>query len=224
MDASKDLALQWERITASRIALIYIAFTFLNCTVRVVFQAEAFSINARAADSLSRLVHTGNASLPGFFVLGSQLRFCDHVPSSLSAESCRVVWNGSSNTSVIPSTISTSVQHVTPSSSSSRSSTFVASSARGTTASPSPTILVHRNPTSPTFIETLTVDPSPEATNFNSFNDKRSLPQPQVGVDDPIPISLNGQTAVILPGFGPNGTNVTLDHRCLVTLNWPVQT
>ncbi|KAI0004096.1 hypothetical protein BJV74DRAFT_423884 [Russula compacta] len=221
MDTSKDLALQWERITASRIAMIYIAFSILNCTVRVIFQAEAFSINTQATDFLSGLVHAGNASLPGFFVLGSQLRFCDHVPKSLSTESCQVVWDGvisgtgnATTTSVTPSTISTPAQRVTPSSSSSRSSTSVTSSA------PSPT---NRNATGPTFVETPTTDPSPEATILNLFNDKRSfLPQPQVDFVDYSPISLNGQTA--LRGLGPNGTNVILDHRCLVTLNWPVQT
>jgi hypothetical protein len=61
----------------------------------VVFQAQGYSINEQADLFLSGLIRTGNASLsPGFFVLGSQLRFCDHVPKSFSTDSCQVVWDG----------------------------------------------------------------------------------------------------------------------------------
>lgn len=61
----------------------------------MVFQAQGYSINEQADLFLSGLIRTGNASLsPGFFVLGSQLRFCDHVPKSFSTDSCQVVWDG----------------------------------------------------------------------------------------------------------------------------------
>ena len=64
--------------------------------MQVVFQAHAFTINRQAADLLTGLIDSGNASLPGFFVLGSQLSYCDHVPKTLSTESCVVIWNGTS--------------------------------------------------------------------------------------------------------------------------------
>jgi hypothetical protein len=61
----------------------------------VVFQAQGYIINEQADLFLSGLIRAGNASIsPGFFVLGSQLRFCDHVPKSFSTESCQVVWDG----------------------------------------------------------------------------------------------------------------------------------
>lgn len=90
-----NLKLFWERITASRIALIYLAFSILNCVLQVVFQAQAFSINVKADHFLSGLINTGNLSIPaGFFVLDSKLHFCDHVPKNFSTKSCQIVWDG----------------------------------------------------------------------------------------------------------------------------------
>ena len=108
--------IQWERITASRIATIYFAFSILNCVLQVVFRAQAFSINVQADNFLSGLISTGNISLPtGFFVLDSELHFCDHLPSNSSTKSCQIVWGGeigdtdNSTTSVTPLTLTTTV-------------------------------------------------------------------------------------------------------------------
>lgn len=76
--------------------MTYLIFSIVNCTVQVIFQAHAFRINKQAGDFLTGLIDAGNASLPGFFVLGPQLSYCDHVPKALSTESCLVIWNGTS--------------------------------------------------------------------------------------------------------------------------------
>jgi hypothetical protein len=188
-----SLKLVWDRFTASRIAFIYFVFAIIHCTVQVVFQVQAFSVNKRAADFLSGLIHTGNATFSGFFVLGSQLRFCDHVPTSFSTESCQVVWNGgiggtgsdefklaSGNNSAV-----TFPSSITPTSSLIPSSTPTPSSS------------------------------TPPSAEPDQFTRKRSKAQ--------VAIALNGQTGVEIQDFGSDGKNVTLDNRCLVALNWPVQ-
>lgn len=61
------------------------------------FQIKAFTINAEAAEFLTRIVteaQTTNRSLP--FLGGSTLRMCSWVPSSLDVDipSCPIVWDG----------------------------------------------------------------------------------------------------------------------------------
>jgi len=58
---------------------------------------------------------------------------------------------------------------------------------------------------------------------FDLFRAKRFLPRPQVDLVDYRPVATNGSIGVKLQGFGSTG-NVTLDSKCLVALNWPVQT
>jgi len=209
-----DVKLVWERITASRIAIAYIIFSVLNCTVQVILQAHAFSMNKQAANFLSTLIHTGNASLPGFFVLGSKLHFCDHVPKAISTDSCKVVWNGTIvGTGNMESTVSTPIQQPEASTSSySQSSTAV------TPSSPSHTPVIHKTTTNST--KNSTAHTSAAYTS----DDRRSLRVPQIDIAAIIPTSSNGQTNVMLQGFPVNGKNATLDSKCLVALNWPVQT
>lgn len=117
----RPLCFQWERITASRIAIVYLAFSVLNCGLQVVFQAQALSINIKADHSLSGLIRKGNLSYPpGFFVLDSKLHFCDHVPRNFSTESCLVVWDGeisdnkSTESVTSPTPTATPTANVTP--------------------------------------------------------------------------------------------------------------
>ncbi|KAH9065911.1 hypothetical protein EDB87DRAFT_1554553, partial [Lactarius vividus] len=205
---------QWDRVTASRIAIIYFVFSILHCTVQVVFQVQAFSVNKQAADFLSGLIYTGDAALSGFFVLGSQLHFCDHVPNSLSTESCRIVWNGTiggigdgrSNELKLGSgnnVTLTFTSSITPSITPTSSSPIPSSTSTHAHSSSTP----HS-----------TSEPHP-------FTGKRAFaPNPQIDVANFSAIALNGQTGVTLQGFGFGGKNVTLDNKCLVALNWPVQT
>jgi hypothetical protein len=179
----------------------------------VVFQAQAFSINLQADNFLAGLVRTGNASLPpGFFVLGSQLRFCDHVPTSFSTESCQVVWDGGGTGNAT-------------SSSGGSGNSSVSSSARMNTTSPSPTSVAHITPTATMHAEIFVAHSIAEDLDALSLFDKRrSLPHPQVEIVEIDRTSSGGRTAVRLEGFENNGEDVILDNKCLVALNWPVQT
>jgi hypothetical protein len=66
-------------------------------------------------------------------------------------------------------------------------------------------------------------DPSTLASDFDLLKVKRFLPKPHVDLVDYQPVTTNGSVGLSLQGFGPTG-NVTLDNKCLVALNWPVQT
>ena len=66
-------------------------------------------------------------------------------------------------------------------------------------------------------------DPSTLAPDFDLLKVKRFFPTPHVDLVDYQPVTTNGSIGLSLQGFGPTG-NVTLDHKCLVALNWPVQT
>lgn len=92
----------WERVTFSKITVIYFVFSILHCFIQVVFQAQAFTINASATSFLTRVIEQGNATGPGFPVLGPDLRWCSTVPTNVDASSCPIVWKGSNNVANSP--------------------------------------------------------------------------------------------------------------------------
>jgi hypothetical protein len=89
-------SIQWERITFSRLTTVYFIFSVVHCSIQVIFQVQAFSINDQAGKFLYSVLVQGNATVSnGFPVLGKHdLRICDHVPNSFSTSSCTVRWNG----------------------------------------------------------------------------------------------------------------------------------
>ncbi|KAF9243845.1 hypothetical protein BU15DRAFT_71961 [Melanogaster broomeanus] len=89
------LKLFWDRITLSRTASFYFAFSVLHCVVQIVFQVQAFKINVQAANFLASITEQGQTVDPdAFYVLGNDLRLCDRVPTSFSTSSCQVIWDG----------------------------------------------------------------------------------------------------------------------------------
>ena len=203
---------QWERVTASRIATIYFIFSILNCVLQVVFQAQAFSINAQADHFLSGLISTGNLSLPtGFFVLDSkQLHFCDHVPRTYSTKTCQVVWDGE----IVGTGNTTSTSQPDQ---------------EGGVTSPTPTTTISSVPTTtivltPTPTTTLAARALVQDVDTRTHRDKRFLPHPQLKVGGYHRTSSSGQASVRLTGLEINGEDITLDSNCLVNLEWPVQT
>jgi hypothetical protein len=180
---AENLKLFWERITASRIATIYFAFTIFSCVAQVVFQAQAFSINAQADNFLSGLIRTGNLSLPpGFFVLDSKLRFCDHVPNSLSTKSCQIVWDGE-----IDGTRNTT----------SASGSGSRTNSTNTDTSFTPIATIPRLPSTTVVHTTLTLDSTPTATAHaltDSHPNKRSQSIEIHGKN----ITLNNRCLVVL--------------------------
>jgi hypothetical protein len=75
--------------------------------VQVVFQAQAFYINAEAADFLASITEQGNAIDPNsFYVFGDDLRLCHGVPKSFSTSSCQVIWDGMvGNNTMLPTSV-----------------------------------------------------------------------------------------------------------------------
>ncbi|KAI0274892.1 hypothetical protein BC834DRAFT_978153 [Gloeopeniophorella convolvens] len=233
----------WDRITASRIAIFYLIFSILHCVVQVVFQVQAFTINKQAADFLTGIIDTGDALPRGFFVLGSQLRFCDHVPNSFSVSSCQLVWNGTianstndastsllvgSNNDLGFSSVTSSVSVATSSSAeapTSSNSSATSSDQASTVTSIAPSTAAPSAVVTKTVVEVAIATVTSTATAQESPNAKRSfLPKPHDDFTDIRAISLKGQTGVSLQGFGYNRKTVNLDNKCLVALNWPVQT
>jgi len=84
-----------------------------------------------------------------------------------------------------------------------------------------PSTIVERGVhTTTNFTDSLAFDRSTVTLDLNSFKAKRFLRQPQVDLADYSPVQTNGSIVVSLQGFG----NVTLERKCLLALNWPVQT
>ncbi|KAI0067923.1 hypothetical protein BV25DRAFT_1876789 [Artomyces pyxidatus] len=250
---SAKLNIFWERITSSRIATFYLVFSVLHCVLQVVFQVQAFSINLQAANFLYGLVEEGHATAHGFFVLKKKLHYCEQVPSTLSTNSCQIVWNGTV-TNATTGTLNTAAYIGSGNSSSSASptssvptssvgSSSVASlpasvSAHPTSVAPA-SITAHTSAATPTSVSaTVTktvvkviVAPSQTADAGAGDNDehnhkKRTLfggPKPEGNLTDVRAFTLNGQIGVTLNGFGYNNATVSLDNKCLVALNWPVQ-
>jgi hypothetical protein len=85
---------QWDRITVSRLTVIYFVFAVVHCIVQVVLQAQAFSVNAQAAGMLSNIIYQGGARINGFPVLAKDLRVCSTVPKGWNTDGCEVIWGG----------------------------------------------------------------------------------------------------------------------------------
>ncbi|TFY71140.1 hypothetical protein EVG20_g1872 [Dentipellis fragilis] len=254
------LKLFWERINVSRITLFYFVFSILHCILQVVFQVQAFSINANAATFLYGLIEQGNATVPGFFVLGRDLRYCDQPPNTLSARTCQQVWAGtsasnstqdgvyaavnhaalaaqSSVTSNVVSTISSAQTVPTSSASSAASSTVsITSSNPASSSSPdsfSSTASPATNSSSVTELSQTTVTAAAKVTQVvvkvvtttvSHQTAPSKLKRHDGSTFEPVrSLQTTGQTPVTLHGSGFNGQTVTLDNKCLTSLNWAVQ-
>jgi len=231
---SAKLNLFWERITFSRITKFYFLFSVLHCFVQIIFQVQAFAINAQAADFLFKLIVQGDAFDPGFSVMSpNDLRFCDSVPASFSTASCQVVWragatgNGSVTTSVYGTSESATSSTSTTSSPISTSSTLVTPAVATNAFYVSSSSIVHD--TTSTVIKTITklVGASgPTATPVVAGNHATRNLSKRNDMSTGIitAVDVNGTREVVVDGLGWNHESITLTQRCLFTLNWPVET
>jgi hypothetical protein len=122
---------------------------------------------------------------------------------------------------VTSSTIDSTIEYLSPSTTT--SITVATSSARTTTALRSRTSIALSTHAATNSNKSAAFN-SPTESDGSPFKVKRFLSKPQVDIVDYLPVTLNGQIGVTLQGFGSAENNVTLDHNCLVALNWPVQT
>ncbi|KIM85451.1 hypothetical protein PILCRDRAFT_817474, partial [Piloderma croceum F 1598] len=231
------LKLLWERIIFSRLTIIYFIFSVVHFSIQVIFQIQAFSINDQAGSFLYSVVIQGNATDPnGFPVLGeNDLRMCDHVPSSFSTSSCRVVWNGtalddnvvSSSSSVSPpfetvlvasnSTVSSSTASTMPSVSTG-SSVFLSSTAATPTVSKSNIDNAADATTTVTIFAISTAASSGDGDNGADTKSKRD----HTDFGTIVATSVDGQIQVKIDGLGYNDEDVTLDRACLGALDYPL--
>ena len=145
---------QWDRITLSRTTTIYFIFSVLHCILQIIFQGQAYRINVDAANFLASITKQGGTvDSDAFYVLGSDLRLCDNLPTDFSTSSCQVVWNGTTvgdnsmvATNIMNSNSTTTSQSI--GSSSSMASTYLLSS--GLSSSMHSTRLVSSGSTVPT--------------------------------------------------------------------------
>ena len=107
----KQINLVWERITASRVTIAYFVFSVVHCLIQVSFQSHAFVVNKRAADGLASVIERNPAAvpLPGFLVLGEDLRLCEGSPDDFSTSGCDVIWNSTINALPIQATPSAAI-------------------------------------------------------------------------------------------------------------------
>jgi len=219
-----NLKLLWERITFSRLTTIYFAFSIVHCLIQVIFQAQAFAINAQAASFLYSILIQGNATDPnGFTVLGKQdLRLCNNVPSSFSTSSCRVLWNGTALNDNVVFSNSTAFKAVAdPTSSTTLSHSTTLTSASGVlTAVPTQNVAPTGNTLKPNtndvnnanaVTKTILTTPTTVAFGDGDGNEKRDQYATPSGV---VHVRING--------IGFNNRDVTLDRTCLWALNYPV--
>ncbi|KAF8641210.1 hypothetical protein AX17_000844 [Amanita inopinata Kibby_2008] len=87
----------WNRITFSRLTIIYFCFSFVHFAVQLTLQTKALAVNANAAAELSNLVVNETELEKGLPILqGQTLKLCRWVPSNLQTDvsDCQVIWSG----------------------------------------------------------------------------------------------------------------------------------
>lgn len=142
-----------------------------------------------AARFLGDIISKGNATEPGFMVLGKDLRLCDTVPvpAKIDASSCKLIWNGASANSTNSNAAGLAAQDVAqgPSSSSSLavssdSTSVVTSSSSTQSEISSSTAALSSSSATPSsqgaqsssasHKSTVTVTVRPTITNLSQFN------------------------------------------------------
>jgi len=238
----------WDRITFSRLTTVYFIFSAIHFLIQVALQSKAFSINATAASFLSSILVQGNVSTRAFPVFDHDLRLCDYIPSSLSANSCTIVWDGTprddnwlcpaNNSSTVASTLGTATT----------SSDGTSSSPSYTIPSPIATVSVQTTQTTSFTLHravTITIrpaavtpsasaapTPSPSGSGLidgslyesNYDNDLVEKKCKRGTIADGIQAFEDGnrQVEVILTGLLWSDTVAVLNSECLWALTYPV--
>ncbi|KAH6916822.1 hypothetical protein BKA70DRAFT_313840 [Coprinopsis sp. MPI-PUGE-AT-0042] len=222
--------LVYERITTSRLTILYVVFSVLYFAVQLSLQINGFMITSKAANFLAHIVEEGNAtsmSLP--FQERSTISLCRWVDGNLNrdTESCNVVWSADKEGGVpvgleegdLPSSVVASASSTTAPASttvSPTSSITSLSASRSTTRSISSTTVIFVSPT-----ETLAIG-IPVLNNEDDDEDEDE------DDDDDNLSSLRGSRITISNlskrdhSVSLNGEVVTVSDACLQSLNWPV--
>lgn len=93
----RKLRIIWNRITFSRITIIYFCFSLLHFAAQIAIQSTALDTNIAALNELTQVVANIPVLSKGLPIMhGSVLEVCTWVPSNLQTEggTCTVIWNG----------------------------------------------------------------------------------------------------------------------------------
>ncbi|TDL28868.1 hypothetical protein BD410DRAFT_738658 [Rickenella mellea] len=229
----------WQRISFSKITIFYFLFSVIHCFVQVVFQVQAFSINAEAAAFLTGIIKQGDALDNGFAVMdASGLRFCHTPPTSFSTQSCELVWSRTrSNGTAYANAIAASAEQPQVSTSYSPSSTTspeIAAALPSTVVPAVGDVYVTSVPVSSggaAVTKTITVfatRPSTGPSGDQPVNKGDSTPKAKRATSVPglvtaTAVNVNGTREVTINGLGWNDQVLQLNQTCLRALNWPVQ-
>jgi hypothetical protein len=232
--APAKLRLLWERITLSRLTIVYFAFSVVHCIIQLVLQIRAFTINAEAAATLYQITLQGNATNAGFPVLGHDLRICSTVPHNLSAHSCPVFWDGSPGTenawnstapdpdmadTILPessSAISSTTSPLSSSSLYSDLSTSATGSLTTVTVFEIPNLIIRPTTTFSASIVAQTGNVAPhdgDDDNLNKREDSGGIKIQSVQVNGTIEVTVNGSRF---------SRPAVLERSCIWALNYPV--
>ncbi|KAK2461683.1 hypothetical protein APHAL10511_006146 [Amanita phalloides] len=97
---------QWNRLTFSRLTIIYSCFTFLHFTAQITLQSKALSINIHTLNILTGIVTNQTVLNQGLPIMqGSTLKVCAWVPWNIQTDvsACRVIWDATHPTTNVSS-------------------------------------------------------------------------------------------------------------------------
>lgn len=230
-----NLAIFWERVTLSRVTTLYFVFSVVHCFIQLVFQIQAFMINAEAAATLYQITFQGNATNAGFPVLGRDLRICSTVPRSQNANSCPVFWDGTPgtenawNSALSGADTSASVDLDSSATSSVASSLFSSSTSAAfsllaTGAPRTVTVFALPSATSPLTATPTAVAHISTTTNLGhqgGSGDDDLTKRDSLGGVNVQSFQVGGTTKVTVNGSGFSKPAV-LERSCIFALNYPV--
>jgi hypothetical protein len=211
------LKLVWDRLTLSRLTIAYLTFTVLHFVFQVSFQIRAFTVNASASAFLRGIAQQGDAiSESKAFLENDTLRLCS-VGSILDTASCPVVWNASlavnaslqtNLSSTVPFGMAQLVDPVTPESA---------------------LVDLGEESDSESEFGAEESDDEEELDELEELEEVSPLPSKRFVPEDQFPATLNGfiesrPVSVNINGAGFDNVPVTVDSRCLLALNYPLQT
>lgn len=223
--------LVYERITTSRLTILYVIFSVAYFAVQLSLQINGFMITSRAANFLSHVVEEGNATSPWLpFQERSTIKLCRWVDSNLNkdTEDCRVVWSADNQEgaqNVLQEALATSALAPVTSSASPTTSASASSTIPSTVSSTASVSASRSASTTTVFVgpSGVPLTQIPNTVDDDADNDDEDEDDDD---DDDRRVTVTRVTtsafvkrdhAVTL-----NGEQVTLSSTCLESLNWPV--
>lgn len=227
-NAPSKAQLVWTRIVFSRLTIFYFAFSIAHFAIQTGLQFRAFTINAKAASFINKLLVEGDAKTDRLPILrDSNISVCYFVSSNLDTdvETCSLIWSekgaaaGAQNTvggfPLDPPGPSVAIPQTTISASSTPSapsSTPVTTTVTTTVAAPQGT--------------STTAQPQQGADadedDVEDDDDDETVPPLSKRDVSSARVESEGKASVVLTSTEGQTRSVVLEDTCLKSLNWPV--